>query len=362
MEPTSTPEPAAKRAWTFVAAWIGGISLVLGFIGAITGTFAKIEDHFHGNAELNSQMAVAQSQSAQGDYATAVASYAAILKANPLYRPALDQQLHTTMLWVEDFHAYMKPGEDDPGPATAAQLDQIVAILDAGLVGATGSHAADVQAHLGWAHWLNQHIASREFGPAAENNLRAALATDPNNVYANAMLGNWLLQNGGDLHQALALFHTALATGNARPLVRSLQLGGLISLQSDAAGVELFRAASDMRSHNEPLDSDNKGRILFLCFGPSMDDQVRITQSLSAVPPADAQQTYIWLDDRPREGDEAAYQALTRDFISANLLEIAGQRPQALEKYRSLQQSLKTRHAGDMQNLVNAAIQRLSAN
>ena len=50
------------------------------------------------------------------------------------------------MLWVEDFHAYMKPGEDDPGPATAAQLDQIVAILDAGAYGAVMSSPYNARA------------------------------------------------------------------------------------------------------------------------------------------------------------------------------------------------------------------------
>ncbi|HEY5212520.1 MAG TPA: hypothetical protein VIJ38_05805, partial [Acidobacteriaceae bacterium] len=55
-------EPRAKRAWAVILAWIGGISAVLAFIGAMTGFFGNIQNHFHHNAQVDSQMAVAQSQ------------------------------------------------------------------------------------------------------------------------------------------------------------------------------------------------------------------------------------------------------------------------------------------------------------
>jgi tetratricopeptide (TPR) repeat protein len=252
----------------------------------------------------------------------------------------------------------MKEGQDDPGPVVASQLDHIIAILDAALVRTKGTQAADVQAHLGWTHWLNQHVARREFGPAAEKNLRAAFATDPNNVYANAMLGNWLLQNGGDFNEAVAHFHTAIATGKQRPLVRLMQIGGLTSNESTRSNLELFRAANEMRKNNEPLDRRSKNRILDQCFHP-LDDRARLVASLSAIPPDEAYQTFQWLDDRPREADEAKYHAIICDYVRANLLEMSGKRSDALEKFRSLQTALK----GDSYALatpVDDAIKRLS--
>ena len=76
----------------------------------------------------------------------------------------------------------------------------------------SGTAAADVQAHLGWAHWLNQHVAEREFPPnaAAERNFRAALATDPSNVYANAMLGNWMTITVEVSTEAVEHFNSAI--------------------------------------------------------------------------------------------------------------------------------------------------------
>src|SRR6201999_2216636 len=98
------------------------------------------------------------------------------------------------------------PEGQNAAGAAGPQLDQLFAILDAALGKRKAAQAADVEAHLGWAHWLNQHIAEREFGPIAEHDLRAALALDPTNVYANAMLGNWMLQNGGNFAEAGAPF------------------------------------------------------------------------------------------------------------------------------------------------------------
>jgi tetratricopeptide (TPR) repeat protein len=354
------PEPRVKRAWGFILAWIGGISAVIGFAGTLTGTFGKIQDHFHSHAELDAKMAVAQNESQQGDYQASLESYAEILKAHPLYQPALDQQLNTAMLWVENFSVIEPAGQNAASPG-GPQLDELFAILDAALVQRKGAQGADVEAHLGWAHWLNQHIAEREFGPIAEHDLRAALALDGANVYANAMMGNWMLQNGGNFAEAMEHFRTAVATGKARALVRTMQIGGLISSGSDPGRVELFRAANDMRKNDEPLDGHSKSRILFECFGPSLDDRARLVGSLSAVPPGDAWPTYLWLDDRPRKGDEAKSQLFAREYVQANLLEIAGKRPEALAKYVALRQEIKNQHS-TLQSPVDQAIARLSQN
>ena len=352
-------EPRVKRAWAVILAWIGGISAVLGLIGAMTGFFGNIQNHFHSNAQLDSQMAVAQSQAGQGDYQASVQSYADILKTHPLYRPALDQQLQSTMLWVEDYHAYLKPGED-PGAAVASQLDQIIAIFDAAHGRTNGIAAADVQAHLGWAHWLNQHVAEREFPPnsAAERDYRAALAIDPSNVYANAMLGNWLALNGGSLDEAVRHFDSAVAIGKARAFVRTLQLAGLRDRDQPGARAELVKALNEMRKNGEPLASEDKFRDMGFCCDPSVTDHAELTESLSAVPADDAWQTYLWLDDEPNAND-MTHRDIVHDFIAANIAEISGDRQKSLNEYRALQKELKNQ-GSTLSDSVDQAITRLS--
>ncbi len=339
-----------------IIAWIGGLTAIIGLVASLSGGVTWLKTHYRQHAELASQMAVAQGQAKQGDYETSIQSYADILKDDSLYTPALDQQLDATMRWVENFDVVVPEGQD-PGPIAAPKLNQLFALLDAGLTRTTGPRAADVQAHLGWAHWLNQHIAEREFGPTAEQNFRAALQIDPTNVYANAMLGNWMLQNRKNFTEAVGHLNSAISTDKARPFARALQMGGLISAQPDGAAPELMKASNDMRKSNEPLDEHSKSRILFQCC--TLTNHELLTQSLSALPEDDAWKTYLWLDDEDKEGDAGKMQLLSRDFINANLLEISGKRPEALAKYRTLQQQLKGQ-SSTLQRSVDDAIARLS--
>jgi hypothetical protein len=347
----------AKKAWRLIMSWVGGITALIGLFGSLAGGVTWFVNHQKQKTELNAKLALAQGQTKQGKYKAAVETYGDILKADPLYRPALDQQLNTAMLWAENFSVVARE-DQDAGDLAAPDLDEILGILDAGLTRSKGTQAADVQAHIGWTHWLNHHIAAREFGPAAEQNFNAALALDPSNVYANAMLGNWMLRNGKNLNEGVPHLNAAVSTGKARPLVRSMQLGGLIYLDQPGARGELVKIANDMRKSGEPLDEGHVDRILSFCFDPIVTDHKELVESLSAVPADDAWQTYLWLDNSVKNG---ADHSIVHEFISANLLEVSGKREEALEKYRALQQGL-TKQPGTMKSSVDAAVARLSHN
>jgi tetratricopeptide (TPR) repeat protein len=338
--------------------WVGGISAVIGLFASLAGGYHWLANHRAEQAQLKAQMAVADGQAGLGEYASAVASYDELLKANPLYTPALDGQLAAAMAWDENFHAIGREGHD-PAEVAAPQLDKIMSVLDAGLARSKGSRAADVQAHLGWAHFLNSKIAEREFGPDAENNLRAALKTDPNNVYANAMLGNWLLQTNGDLTEAMGHLQAAVATGKERAWVRSLEIGGLYGDEAHGVRAEIMKLANEMRKNGEPLAEGSKHRLFGQCCEPPYTHHDELVESLSAVPPDDAWKTYLWLDDKEQKGTDAEAQRLMREFIQDSLLEISGKKVEALEKYRALQVELKPTYFS-LKDSVNEAVARLS--
>jgi len=352
---SETPGSGNRKAWPDVMTWVGRATALLGLFASLAGGVTWFVTHHRQAAERNAKMALAQTQIEQQDYPAAVATYGEILKDAPAYAPALDAQLKAAELWVEEFHVLAPEGQS-PSAVAGAALDQLMPVLDAGLARSRGADAADVEAHIGWAHWLNQAIAERESGSAAEQNLRAALAADPHNVYANAMLGNWLLQNGGDLAEATHDLDAAVATGYARPFVRRMQLGGLTYLDRRGARAAQVRVVNDMRKAGEPLDENYKSRVLTFCFNPTTTDHDELVESLSAVAPDDAWKTYLWLDDRPDNPDD---RQLTHEFIQANLLELSGNRAQALEKFRLLSQELKN-SASTMVDPVNEAIARLS--
>lgn len=350
-------EQVAKKEWPVVMSWVGGITALIGLFASLGGGIAWFVNHHKQKAEFQEKMALAETQAKQGEYHASVQSYADILKIDPFYHPALDRQLSTAMNWVEDFHVLAR-GDQNAADLAAPALDEVMAILDAGLTRSKGSQAADVQAHIGWAHWLNQHIAEREFDSVAEQNFRAALATDPTNVYANAMQGNWMLQNNLDFGKAIQDLNTALATGKARLFVRRLQLGGLLYHDQKGARAELVKAANDMRKSGEPLGEEQRRRILGFCFDPVIIDYGELTESLSAVPPDETWRTYLWLDNLP---EDAASQTTVDAFLSANSLELSGKKKESLERNRLLQQRLKSQ-SGSLKNSVDAAISRLSHN
>jgi tetratricopeptide (TPR) repeat protein len=352
------PELVVKKSWPLFMSWVGSASALIGLFVTLAGGVTWFVSHHRYQAERQAKMALAQTQAKQGEYQEAIQTYADILKTESSYRPAIDQQLNTAMLWVENFSVLARGDQNAPGLAAPA-LDQIMVILDSGLTRAKGSQTADVLAHIGWAHWLNQHIAEREFGSTAERNFRAALASDPSNVYANAMLGNWMLQTGGSFTEAIQHFETAISTGDVRPYVRRLQLGGLTYHDITGARAELFKVANDMRRRSEPLEQENKRRILAFCCDPAITDHAKLVESLSAVPGDQAWKTYLWLDDRQEESPLESTQLLIRDFIEANLLEISGKRPESLQKYRFLQRQLANQ-GSTLKNQVDAAIARLS--
>jgi tetratricopeptide (TPR) repeat protein len=359
MDNDPQPESRVKRDWGLFMGGVGSVSALIGLCITITGGVTWYMTHRNQHAESKAKMALAQAQEKQGEYQASVQTYADLLKTDPLYGPALDQQLSATMLWTENFSVTVDEGQS-PSNLAAPLLDQIMLILDAGLTRSNGTQAADVQAHIGWAHWLNRHVAEREFGPLAEQNLRAALATDPSNVYANAMLGNWMIQNGGSLSEAIQHFDTAVSTGRVRPFVRTFQLSGLRDRDETGARAALVKALNEMRQGGEPIDEGDKRHMLGFCFDPIRTNHTDLVESLSAVSPADAWQTYLWLDDQPQNDDyQRKSQQTVHDFIAANLLEISGKRQESLEKYRLLQTELKGQ-GSSLDDSVAAAIARIS--
>jgi tetratricopeptide (TPR) repeat protein len=350
----SAQKPEKGSALKLVLSWVGAATAVIGLITSLSGGFRWFASHHTERAELKAQMAIAQGQTKQGEYPAAARSYRDILKSDPLYAPALEGQLDAAMLWVENFDVIVPENKDASG-AAGPLLDEIMPILDAGLARSKGTRAVDVQAHLGWAHWLNWHVAEREFSPLAEKNLRAAVELDRTNVYANAMLGNWMLQNNRDFQEAIGHLNTAVATGKARPLVRAMQVGGLLDDEEPGARAELVKAVSDMRKNGEALDDEERYRVRSFCYSSSISHHSELVEALSAVPEDEAWKTYLWLDDNHQDKTDP----LARDFLYANLLEISGKRMDALEKFRLLQQNPRVKRF-TFSDQVDEAVKRLS--
>jgi tetratricopeptide (TPR) repeat protein len=306
--------------------WMG-----VGPLGAYRARKAAIEEMF----------ATAQTQTARADYQAAFKTYQNLLKTDPRNVSALDLQLNAAMRWLEDFEVTVVE-ERKLEDVAAALLDEITPVLDAGLAR------------------TNYKLAYRGKTGAAERDLRQALVTDPSNVFAHAMLGNIMMQAGGQTEEALRHLRIAGEQNRERPFVRGLQLGVMIYPHDGETRLELIRIANDMRRNGEPLDDGKRHRIL-TTYNPTVNSAEEIKEALSAVPPADAWATYNWLDQPMTSPGDVEYQRLRHDFVQASLLEIQGKREAALAAFEGLQGELKRRkYNGRIVSHVDAAIKRLS--
>jgi tetratricopeptide (TPR) repeat protein len=227
---------AIPRALKEPALWIAGATMTaLLVLTAARMGFGPWAGSHERKLQIEQLLRTAGTQAEQTEYESAFASYQQILRLDSSNKAAQKRQVDAAMRWLDNFHVLASEGQR-PEEVAAPQLVQLKDVLEAGLARTSGkdTRAADILAHLGWAHYMNEKIALREFGNA-ERYLQQALAIAPTNVYANAFLGNWLLQGGGDRGKALSHFQTALATNRERSLVRSLQAGGLV--HNDAPGL-----------------------------------------------------------------------------------------------------------------------------
>lgn len=351
-------ETEAKKTWTVVIAWVGGISALIGFVASVAGGVTWFVRHHRQTVEFGEKMVLAQTQANQKQYQAALDTYGTILKDDPLNRQALDAQLATAMLWVENFSLYVREGKDE-GDLSGAALDEVLPVLTAGLTRVKEkTRIADVEAHLGWAHFLNAKMAQRESDSVAVDDWHSALSTDRQNVYAHAMLGSWMLQSGGDFQQAVEHFQNAAATGRALPFVRSLELGGLLYLDIPGARAELMRVANAMRSSKQEVDPGQRHRIASWLFDPIITNHKELIESLGAVSFDDAWQTYLWFDESTGSISQEDRDR-RHEYIHANLLELSGSQDAALGQYRQLQHELRDR-PGTLQDQVEAAIKRLT--
>jgi tetratricopeptide (TPR) repeat protein len=351
--------PEKPGTFKKIAGWAASIGALLGILASVFGGAKWIKEHWVHDQEITDELAVAASQAQHGDYERAVESYASILEKDPRNQQAADGRVSAAMLWATNFRAPTPEGESTRDIA-APKLDRIFPILDAGVARATGKRRADILAHLGWAHWLDQKFCEREFGPAAEQCLREALEIDPSNVYASAMLGNMLLQKSNrDVPEAIRLIDTAVQNGAERPWVRTMQIGGLRSRDEPRTRAALVRAVDEMRRNMETLDDESKHFVVWSVFtnrGPE-----ELAEALRDVPFDDAWATFQWLHaPQLDEPGEREHRQFFQDFIHANLLELSGKKSEALTEFQALHARIEDT-SSTLTSSVESAIDRLGA-
>jgi tetratricopeptide (TPR) repeat protein len=329
------------------------ITAFIGLITGLSGVVGPLKGWWSQSRQVRMMLAAGQKQAELGEYPAAFDTYSELLKSAPNNVLAIHSRLDVAMLWIENFRVSGQ-SNDEIAQKAGALLSRISPVLEAGLTTRKGYRDADIVAHLGWLNLLKVRLANED--ARVEENFRRALEMDPTNVYANAMMGDWLLQSNLSLDDAKKHFAVALQTGEAKAFVRQCQLGAMIHNESPGVRAELIRVVNQMRKDGEQLPDGDRGRI-HSYYSPGIGSEEDLRKVLSAVPPDESWETYRWID-RPL-GEWEPFSPTSQQFIQATLYEISGKREDALKIFRQLEQDTK-KQDGTLPRRIHAAVQRLS--
>ena len=253
----------------------------------------------------------AQLQQDAGDYAAAWDRYGAALATCPGNSAAMRGREQLAMEWLDNIR--VTQGRD-----TFTDIaNRVQPALSAAAVSTDNRVAADGLAHLGWADFLRSRDGAGGLDPV--HYYQSAVQRDPQNPYAHAMWGHYILQSGGSLAQANEHFDLALASPRARGYVRRMQIAALLWRREPALENEVVRTANDMRVHGESFAANSRDEWVRWRIWDIYRDRLingHDTQGLLDTLPAQAHvATFRWLfpqHDVPEEKQPAYLRMLAQ--------------------------------------------------
>ena len=329
--------------------WVGGttaiISLVIGVI-QVNRLFQNWRDRQESVYEL---VMAAEMQGDTGDYAGAWKFYEQALELEPGSRIARTGQVRLAMRWLRNI-------EVGRGKSYTDVVIKLLPVLYRGAAAAKGVQSADLFAHIGWANYLRYLEGMR--GVDVDEQFKYALKIDPDNVYAHAMQGIWIVRkhrgelNEVNISEANIHFSAALKTGQEREYVRRVQLSTYYTYDPICA-VELIRVVDQMRKNHEAIELSKRKEILQIVYLYYLKEMMNRVPSI--LPPADHLATFLWLTEGI--GDSGCPVCLK--LFLARLTEEIGDLPKALSLYRSLRSDSELETSG-LKKEVDRGIARTS--
>ena len=337
------------RRWWPAAALAAALGLGLaGYLGSRTdGRTAASPDAASAEARADALVVEAAAERRRNQFVDALATLARARELVPDSAAVRGAQEGIAMEWIRNVRVESGSGSfgDAIGPA--------LAVVDASLASATGTHRADLLAHSGWASFLLWRDGDRRLDPA--ETYREALSLDPENPYANAMLAHWILFRTDDVPAAVKLFDAAARTGRDVGAVRSLQWAAYGNSSAPEAAAERVRLADAMRRAGQELSPEQAQAL----WGPYYFATTREKERqalLGALPPDDHIATLDWAFEEYAANDES--RRLTIRYYVALLHARAGRAEQAVSEMRALNSEL-AQSPGSLRQAVQKALDEL---
>jgi tetratricopeptide (TPR) repeat protein len=331
-----------------VLKWVGYATAILSLIAGVRGVQKMVADRVEARRKVEALLASERIQSRARDYKSAWRSLEQASQVDAESAPVHAAQEALAMDWLEN----IRVGENERFSDIAEKLEPV---LTRGVASAKAApRQADLMAHLGWSYFLRSRDDRSGLDPAETYAL--AVQKDPNNPYAQAMWGHWILWNHRDLSEAARHFSSALESNRERDYVRRLQLSALLNSQNPQFDREVVRVLNAIRKEGGSVDQEMQQKMLGIYYLNIMPSNAGTKTFLDAVPPAEHVATFRWLFDKV-ELDES--KSLLRLFYLSSLEEEAGQREEALAGYQTIRRQVAG-HPGSLLAGADSGIKRLS--
>lgn len=315
------------KSWKGVMAVVGGVTAVLTLLFALLRLAGSLTGWHQGRQKTDELVAEAQEQRASKHYPEAWATLQDAAQLAPNNERIRVAQEDLAMAWLRDAHAQ--------GDQTFTTIVQpLLPVIERGIVHAQGTRKADLLAHAGWADFLRWKDDRRE--RAIEANYQRAVQLDPNNPFAQAMWGHWILTTTSDLPSARQHFDAALRSGREHEFVRSLQIAALHDSSAQQSEDELLQVANQMRQRAERASDGERTDVLWATCFSNATNWSSWTRSPTRLNPTDEIATLQWLSSSTT-WDEYHKDLLT--FCEARARAWAGDRARALALLQSLERS-----------------------
>lgn len=332
--------PQKGRKWQAAGSflkWIGGITAV---ISLVIGAYRvnELYQSWREKAETVKELvSAARLQQESRDFEGGWRLIEQALEMEPSTRSARQLQAAFAMDWLRNIVV-----QNDR--SFTEVVDPLLPALYRGAGSKDKRFAADALAHIGWANFLKRRDGNHSV--EIDGHYRRALVLDPENVYARAHWGHWLLWGRGQtgdreefFREALDHFNAAIEGGRDEGYVVNLALVSLFESSFKGGRAEGLRLVNRLRQRNSRLGYDAVSWVQAIYakvvpgFGSdSGEEQVDfLTRTL---PPKDLLATYTWIleQDQQRHIGKLA----ERRFVIARLTEAAGDKAKALVLFEAL--------------------------
>lgn len=299
--------------------------------------------------DVRNLLVQAQAQRRRAQFADALTTLASAREIAPRASEVRRAQEDVAMEWVRD--ARLETREATFGET----IKPAMAIIDASLADAAGQRRADLLAHSGWAAFLMWRDGNRQLNPSEW--YQQALAVEPDNPYANAMLAHWILFREGDLPRAVTLFDSALRSQRDVANVRALQWAALGNHRTPQADAERVRVADAMRRESQPLLERQVSALWSPYYFATLTGRDELRRMLlAAIPPDDHISTLRWAFKEYAANDESRQRTIR--YYVALLDASAGRTSEAIQELRHLNKEVAG-DAGSFRDAVRAALRQL---